>query len=93
MTDSTLTKEQGVALLRKLSTDDSFRNLFESKPAKALADAGIPLETIVNLSAHCLCPGKLASKEELGSVLDKLEEQTFASALKMVIPSVKLPGR
>lgn len=93
MTDSTLSKEQGVALLRKLSTDDNFRELFETKPAKALHEAGVPPETIVNLSALCLCPGKLASKQELGQVLEKLEEDTFASALKMVIPSVKLSGR
>lgn len=93
MTDSTLTKEQGVALLRKLSTDDAFRSHFETRPAKALHDAGIPAETIVNLSPQCLCPVKLASKDELGRVLEKLEEETFASALKMIIPSVKLSGR
>jgi putative modified peptide len=93
MTDSNLTKEQGIALLRRLSTDDSFRELFETKPAKALHDAGVGVETIINLNARCLCKGKLASKKELAEVLDKLEEQTFANSLKMVIPSVKLPGR
>lgn len=93
MTDSTLTKIQGMELLRKVSTDDSFRDLFETKPAKALHDAGIPAETIVNLGPNCLCPGKLASKEELGKILLKLEDETFASALKMIIPSIKLPSR
>ncbi|HQX34688.1 MAG: NHLP-related RiPP peptide [Xanthomonadales bacterium] len=93
MTDSTLTRDQGVALLRKLSTDDAFRELFESKPAKALHEAGIPSDTIVNLNAACLCPGKLASKEALAQVLGQLDEQTFASALKMIIPSINLSDR
>lgn len=93
MADSTLTKDQGITLLRKLSTDDAFRDLFETKPAKALHDAGIPSETIVNLSASCLYPGKLASKEELAQILEKLDEETFASALKMIIPTIKLPSR
>lgn len=93
MTDSTLTRDQGVALLRKLSTDDAFRELFESKPAKALHEAGIPSDTIVNLNAACLCPGKLASKEALAQVLEQLDEQTFASALKMIIPSINLSDR
>lgn len=93
MADSTLTREQGVALLKRLSGDDGFRQLFESQPAKALHDLGISAETIVNLSGMCLCPRPLASKEELGRVLDRLEDDVFASALKMVIPSVKLPGK
>lgn len=90
MADSTLAKDQGMTLLRKLSTDDAFRELFEAKPAKALHDAGIPSETIVDLSADCLCPRKLASKEQLSQILEKLEEETFASALKMMIPTIRL---
>lgn len=93
MADSTLSTDQGITLLRKLSTDDAFRELFETKPAKALHEAGIPPDTIVNLSAACLCPGKLASKAELAQVLERLDEQTFASALKMIIPSIKLSDR
>jgi putative modified peptide len=93
MADSTLSKDEGIALLRKLSTDDGFRELFENKPAKALHEAGIQSDTIVNLRAACLCPGKLASKEELAQVLERMGEQTFASALKMIVPSIKLPDR
>lgn len=93
MADSSLSTEQGTTLLRKLSTDDAFRDLFETKPAKALHEAGIPSETIVDLSPACLCPRKLTSKEELGRILEKLEAQTFASALKMIIPSIKLVDR
>ena len=65
----------------------------QSKPAKALHEAGIPSDTIVNLNAACLCPGKLASKEALAQVLGQLDEQTFASALKMIIPSINLSDR
>lgn len=62
MADSTLSREHSLALLHKLSTDDGFRSRFEQKPAAALAEIGVPHETIVNLKATCLAPNTLADK-------------------------------
>ena len=64
MTDSALTKQQGLALLSKLASDDGYRARFEQKPAHALSELGIPAQTIVELPAACLCPRKLASKQD-----------------------------
>jgi putative modified peptide len=90
MTDSTLTKEQAVALLRKLGSDDSFRELFQAKPAKAMLEIGIPSDQIVDLSPLCLCPVKLTSKDEFQRIADTLDAEVVNSAMTMVIPRMKI---
>lgn len=91
MTDSTLTRDQAIALLRRLGTDDAFRTLFETKPAKALADAGVPSDTITGLKAGCLVPIKLAAKEDLLAIVDKLQDAELQATMQMFIPQMKLP--
>jgi putative modified peptide len=90
MTDSTLTREQALNLLRKLGTDDSFRSLFETKPAKALHDAGIPAETIVDLEAKCICPGTLQDKSVFLAAADTMDEAALKQAMGMSPPKLRL---
>jgi len=91
MTDSTLTRDQAIALLRRLGTDDTFRTLFETKPAKALAEAGVPSDTITGLKASCLIPIKLAAKEELSAIVEKLQDADLHACMEMFIPTMRLP--
>ncbi|HMM68840.1 MAG TPA: NHLP-related RiPP peptide [Dokdonella sp.] len=90
MTDTKLTNDQAVALLRKLGTDDAFRSLFEAKPAMALHQAGIPPETIVGLNAKCLCPKQLADKSVYQDVASKLDRAVVAEAMAMNTPHLNL---
>ena len=54
MAHATLTKAQGIALLKELTSNDAFRQRFTEKPAAALLELGVPAETIVNLDPACL---------------------------------------
>lgn len=91
MTDSTLTAKEAAELVRRLATDDAFRALFESKPAKALADMGVSTDTITNLNALCLCPAKLADKAVFKAALDTMDEQVLTAASKMTPPKISVP--
>ena len=64
MADSKLSREHSLALLHKLATDDGFRSRYEQKPAAALAELGVPHETIVNLKASCLAAQTLANRDD-----------------------------
>lgn len=91
MSDSTLTEKQATELLRRLATDDAFRGLFESKPAKALVEMGVPHETVVNLNAACLCASKLADKATFQHAVDTMDAQTLTATSKMVPPKISVP--
>ena len=90
MTDTALTKEQGLALLAKLAKDDAFRSRFEGKPAQALFELGIPAELIVCLPAPCLCSRKLASKDEMEAAKKRLVAELDTSMLALVVPTAKI---
>lgn len=90
MADSTLSREHSLALLHKLSTDDDFRSRFEQKPAAALAEIGVPHETIVNLKATCLAPTTLADKSHLAEGHKQLANAAADASLAMNIPTVGL---
>ena len=90
MADTALTKEQGLALLSKLATDDKFRARFEAKPAHALFELGIPADVIVQLPAKCLCERKIASKQEMETSKERLASDLDTSTLALIIPSVKI---
>jgi len=89
MTDTSLTKEQGLALLTRLAQDDAFRTHFEQKPAEALHKAGIPADVIVGLSSRCLCPRKLGSKQAMEEARARLAGNIDTSALHFVVPDAK----
>ncbi len=90
MADTALTKEQGLALLTKLASDDAFRKSFEEKPAEALFRMGIPAELIVCLPESCLCRRKLASKEEMEEAKRQLAANLDSGVLNFVVPDAKL---
>lgn len=90
MADSKLSREHSLALLQKLATDDGFRSRFEQKPTAALAELGVPRETIVNLKASCLAPNTLADKDHFAEAHKELANATADRCVGMNIPSVKL---
>jgi putative modified peptide len=90
MTDTALTKEQGLALLTKLAKDDAFRARFEAKPAHALFELGVPAELIVCLPAPCLCSRKLASKDEMEEARKQLAANLNMEFLVFFIPGPKI---
>ena len=87
MADSTLSREHSLALLHKLSTDDGYRSRFEQKPAAALAEIGVPHETIVNLKASCLSATTLADKGHFVQAHQELSDATANTCLTMSTPS------
>jgi len=90
MADSKLSREHSLALLHKLANDDGFRSRYEQKPAAALAELGVPHETIVNLNGSCLAPTKLADKPHFQTAHEHLSAAAADESLTMIIPTVKL---
>jgi putative modified peptide len=90
MADSSLSKEQGLALLKRLAQDDGFRAHYEQKPAEALHQLGVPAEQIVRLPGRCICPGKIASKQAMEQARQRLEANLDTAALSFVVPDPKL---
>ena len=89
-TDEKLSREHSLALLRKLATDDDFRSRYEQKPAAALAELGVPLQTIVNLKAACLASAALAEKGRFIQAYAELANGTADECLMMTPPQLKL---
>ena len=94
MTDAVLTKQQGLDLLKELTTNPGFRKRFAEKPAAALLELGVPGETVVNLNARCLAPRGI---EDFAADLDKtratLQSDADTEALSMLIPHAKIAGQ
>ena len=90
MADSSLSREHSLALLHKLATDDGFRNRYEQKPAAALAELGVPHETIVNLKASCLASGTVAEKDHFARAHATLADASADSCLNMIVPNQQL---
>ncbi|MET4615243.1 putative modified peptide [Stenotrophomonas sp. 2619] len=78
MLPSTLTSEDAIRLLDLLSTDDTYRALFEKDPAQALgrisAHAGA-------LATDCAAAGPLASKEAFTAARAQLLEHLSQNAV------------
>ena len=90
MADSSLSREHSLALLQKLATDDGFRSRFEQKPAAALAELGVPHDTIVNLNAACLSSRTLADKDAFVDARQQLLNAGAEACIQMIIPNPKL---
>lgn len=93
MIDSKLSREHSLALLHKLATDDGFRSRYEQKPAAALAELGVPHETIVNLRGACLAPTALAEKRYFSAAHTRLAGAAADECLTMLPPQAKLDVR
>lgn len=90
MADSKLSREHSLALLHMLATDDGYRARYEEKPAAALAELGVPHETIINLKASCLTPSMLAEKKDFLAAHHELAGAAADCCVGMFIPTVKL---
>ncbi len=93
MTDTNLTQDQGRALLEKLARDDSFRELFETAPARALHVLGLDAETIIRLPPACLCTKQLAPKEHYADLLGSCADDAIGSAIQMIVPQIGFKAR
>ncbi|MBT2767692.1 NHLP-related RiPP peptide [Stenotrophomonas sp. ISL-67] len=60
-----------IALLKALSSDDAFRQLFKSDPRSALSEVGFKLP-VGAATPMCMMVGELASKEEILDAYDAL---------------------
>ncbi|MBL0162285.1 MAG: NHLP-related RiPP peptide [Xanthomonadales bacterium] len=92
MTDTMLSKDQAIALLQKLSTDDAFRASYEKSPGEALLAAGISAEVIKSLPRENLAPHKLNSKEAFAASLQQVRSESANVHLCLRVPTVKLSG-
>ena len=61
--NSQLPQDQVRMLLQLLSTNDDFRQAYESNPANALIQMGVSPDIVMNLKTSCLSPKKLGNKE------------------------------
>lgn len=89
-TNASLSREHSLVLLHKLATDDGFRSRYEQKPAAALAELGVPLETIVNLRAACLASAPLAEKDQFIQAHAALANGAADECLMMTPPHLRL---
>lgn len=90
MTDSVLTNDQAMALLRMLATDEEFRALFQSKPAKALFKLGVEPERIVDLKPACLCPPQIAGMKDFQQAVDRMDKSILQETASMQSPKLWL---
>lgn len=90
MADSKLSHEHSLALLHKLATDDGYRARYEQNPAAALAEVGIPGDTIIAFSAKCETKGTLASKEAFATAYRQLAAASADACVSMYVPSPQL---
>jgi putative modified peptide len=89
-TNAKLSREHSLALLHKLATDDIFRSRYERKPAAALAEVGIPSETIKSFTATCQVMGKLADKTRFAEARRQLLNAGADAGIQFTIPNPKL---
>jgi putative modified peptide len=90
MTDSVLNREYGMALMLRLSNDDDFRVRYAAKPAAAMAELGVPLETIVNLKPPCLAATKLAEKSVYAEAYLSLQASGASACVDFHPPNHRL---
>lgn len=87
---ASLTKEQGLALVKRLAEDDGFRALFEKDPASALTEIGMSAEEIAQLADKCLAPCQVAPKQDFMAVQKSLNEVDLHAAMEMMVPRARL---
>lgn len=83
MKKSKISDETAAALLDKLATDDSFRDLFQRDPRKALAAVGHAPAADASVEDgpwDCLSVDQLASKESIKASRDTLRKQLATEA-------------
>lgn len=90
MTDTTLSREQALALLQRLATDDEFRTSYEASPAAALKSAGISAALVDSLTPASVAPTKLRAKDVFQRAYDEVREEIAEVCLCHRPPTISL---
>ena len=85
-----LSRDQTIALLGKLSTDDQFRTLFQNDPRAGLRQLGVPEEQVADCSYSKLSPLQLARKEQFASARKQIIESQRGEFLAQIWPMHEL---
>lgn len=88
---ASLTKEQGLALVKRLAEDDGFRALFETDIMAALSQLGIDADLggkLSTLDPKCACV--LGSKAHFASILRDLDESKAQLTMSMTVPQLAI---
>ncbi len=89
MSDTRLTREHELSLLKKLSTDDDYRARFEKDPSGALKEIGVPDKEIAALDPANLKPGTLADKATLAAAHAKLSDTSVSDHVCLIVPFMR----
>ena len=92
MASPTVSKQQMLKLLDKLSSDDAFRSRFEKDPKAALIEAGIPAAQVAAFPADQLAPWTLPDKNHFRAERERVANDIAEECMCMVAPTSKLGG-
>lgn len=90
MQNGKLTRDETVALLRKLSSDDAFRAVFEKDSAAALKQIGVSSSEIAALPPVETATEPLPPKEQFQQALNEVLEAGVSDHLCQIFPMLKL---
>jgi|SRR5688572_23588640 putative modified peptide len=90
MDNGKLTRDEAIALLTKLSSDDAFRTQFEKDPAGALQGIGIGTGDVAALPPSAAAPEPLPSKEQFQQALTEVKEAGVSYHICLIFPLLKL---
>lgn len=86
MSSTPLEPALALELTRRLSHDDTFRDLFRIDPVTALIDVGVPREHAEALRVCCKV-GKLASKDAIRGAQQEIRNMLTAG-LGQIVPAL-----
>jgi putative modified peptide len=88
--DIKMSREFAMVLLEKLSTDDSFRSIYEANPRQALTSIGVSEVFLDALSSTSLAPTVLADRNTLGEALKMLRQYACEMCVCHSPPQIRL---
>jgi len=86
MANPTITKQQMLNLLDKLSSDDAFRSRFQQDPKAGLIAVGVAQAHVATFPADKLGSGQLADKSVFAAERQRVAASVAADCLCMVVP-------
>lgn len=89
MQNGKLTRDESIALLKKLSSDDAFRAEFAKDPAAALKQIGIGGD-LTALPQSSLAAAPLPPKDQFQQALSDVMESGVSDHICMIWPALKL---
>jgi putative modified peptide len=87
---ASLSRAQGMALLKRLAEDDVFRALYAADPASALVLMGVEAQTVAMLDRKCLRERQLATKQVFAALLNDVGSAATCVAMSMEVPTVSI---